>query len=52
MSRSGYDDNYDDEALCNLWRGAVERAIKGKRGQAFLREMRALVSAQIKEAKP
>lgn len=36
MSRSGYTD--DSENL-GLWRGAVERAIRGKRGQAFLREM-------------
>lgn len=36
MSRSGY--SYDGEPNY-LWRGAVERAIQGKRGQAFLREM-------------
>lgn len=36
MSRSGY--SYDCEDL-NLWRGAVNRALGGKRGQAFLREM-------------
>ncbi len=36
MSRSGYTDECENLAL---WRGAVERAIKGKRGQAFLREM-------------
>lgn len=36
MSRSGYSE--DCENLW-LWRGAVERAIHGKRGQAFLREM-------------
>lgn len=45
MSRSGYDDNYDDEDLFNLWRNAVERAIKGKRGQSFLREMRDALDA-------
>jgi len=38
MSRSGYSDDVDGAEL-NLWRGAVERAIKGKRGQAFLREL-------------
>lgn len=36
MSRSGYS---DDCANINLWRGAVERAIQGKRGQFFLQEL-------------
>jgi len=36
MSRSGYTD--DDEGL-GLWRGQVASAIRGKRGQAFLREL-------------
>ena len=40
MSRSGYSESWD----CNSWelirwRGAVNSAIKGKRGQAFLREL-------------
>ncbi len=39
MSRSGYDDGDDGEYSVWLWRQAVSRAIKGKRGQAFLREM-------------
>lgn len=38
MSRSGYSDDYDGWGLIR-WRGAVNSAIKGKRGQAFLREM-------------
>lgn len=38
MSRSGYSDDYDWNLL-NLYRGSVERAIKGKRGQLFLREL-------------
>lgn len=38
MSRSGYDDDYDQWDLIR-WRGAVTSAIRGKRGQAFLREM-------------
>jgi hypothetical protein len=42
MSRSGYSD--DGEGL-NLWRGAVLSAIRGKRGQAFLREMLAALDA-------
>lgn len=37
MSRSGYVD--DDDGALNLWRGAVNRALKGKRGQALLREL-------------
>lgn len=36
MSRSGYSDDCDN---LGLWRGAVERAIKGKRGQTLLRAM-------------
>lgn len=38
MSRSGYSDDCDGAELA-LWRGAVESAIRGRRGQAFLREM-------------
>lgn len=47
MSRSGYSDDDDDDggSRLNLWRGAVERAIKGKRGQAFLRELGAALDA-------
>jgi hypothetical protein len=36
MSRSGYSDDCEHLAL---WRGAVERAIAGRRGQAFLHEL-------------
>lgn len=36
MSRSGYT---DDCEYLGLWRGAVDRAIKGKRGQQFLKEL-------------
>lgn len=36
MSRSGYSDDCDN---VQLWRGAVDKAIWGKRGQAFLCEM-------------
>lgn len=39
MSRSGYTDDYDDEGTGGLWRGAVASAIRGKRGQSFLREL-------------
>lgn len=44
MSRSGYDDGCDYERL-GLYRQAVERAIRGRRGQAFLREMLAALDA-------
>lgn len=36
MSRSGYSDDGD---YLNLYRATVDRAINGKRGQAFLREL-------------
>lgn len=38
MSRSGYVEDLDNQAM-NCWRGAVRSAIRGERGQAFLREM-------------
>ena len=38
MSRSGYVDDISDWSLI-CWRGAVASAIRGKRGQAFLKEM-------------
>ena len=44
MSRSGYSDDCDGWALIR-WRGAVNSAIKGKRGQAFLREALAAMDA-------
>jgi len=37
MSRSNYTDDY---AHLDLYRHAVDRAIQGKRGQSFLRELR------------
>ena len=48
MSRSGYsEDDYDYDSnwphIC--WRGAVKSAIRGKRGQAFLRELLAALDA-------
>jgi hypothetical protein len=36
MSRSGYSDDCEN---VGLWRGAVEKALKGKRGQSFLKEL-------------
>jgi hypothetical protein len=44
MSRSGYSDDLDYSRL-NLWRGAVASALRGKRGQAFLRELIAALDA-------
>jgi hypothetical protein len=38
MSRSGYDDDCGGWQL-NCWRGAVSSAIRGRRGQEFLREL-------------
>ena len=38
MNRSGYSDDGDQWQLIK-WRGAVTSALRGKRGQAFLREM-------------
>lgn len=47
MSRSGYSDEGEN---LGLWRGAVERSIRGKRGQAFLREMASALDAMpVKE---
>jgi hypothetical protein len=48
MSRSGYTDDYDydDGMWASIrWRGAVKSAIRGKRGQAFLKEMLAAMDA-------
>lgn len=40
MSRSGlYEDDGEDHLAHGRWRGAVASAIRGKRGQAFLREL-------------
>lgn len=45
MSRSGYTDDMDDQWALIRYRGAVRSAIRGKRGQAFLREMLAALDA-------
>ncbi len=45
MSRSGYSDDGDDNWSLIRWRGAVNSAINGKRGQAFLRELLAAMEA-------
>lgn len=45
MSRSGYDDCVDDQWQIIRWRGAVASAIRGARGQAFLKEMLSALEA-------
>lgn len=45
MSRSGYSDDCEDQWGLIRWRGAVNSAINGKRGQAFLREALAALDA-------
>lgn len=44
MSRSGYYDDIDHWQLIR-WRGAVKSAVRGKRGQAMLKEMLAALDA-------
>lgn len=44
MSRSGYSDDCENWRLI-CWRGAVTSAMKGKRGQAFLLELRDAMDA-------
>ena len=44
MSRSGYNDDGDQWEFIK-WRGAVTSALRGKRGQAFLREMKEALDA-------
>lgn len=39
MSRSGYSDDCEDNWSLICWRGAVNSALRGKRGQAFLKEL-------------
>lgn len=45
MGRAGYSDEGDQWDMIR-WRGAVESAIRGKRGQAFLKDLRAALDAQ------
>jgi hypothetical protein len=39
MSRSGYNDDCDDYRLINLYTGTLARSIRGRRGQALLRDI-------------
>jgi hypothetical protein len=45
MSRSGYCDDFDDPLILGRWRGQVASAIRGKRGQALLRDLLASLDA-------
>jgi hypothetical protein len=46
MSRSGYiKDDGDDPLALGRWRGRVASALRGKRGQAFLRDLAASLDA-------
>lgn len=45
MSRSGYSDDMDDTLAHGRWRAQVASAIRGKRGQTFLRELLAALDA-------
>lgn len=45
MSRSGYSEDSEDQWALIRWRGAVASSIRGKRGQAFLIEMRDALDA-------
>jgi hypothetical protein len=50
MSRAGYsDDCADDPWSWIMWRGQVASSIRGKRGQAFLRELIAALEAMPKK---
>jgi hypothetical protein len=45
MSRSGYSEECDNNWQFIKWRGVVASTIRGKRGQAFLKEMLAAMDA-------
>jgi len=47
MSRSGYCDDGENNWEMICWRGAVSSALRGKRGQSFLKEL-----AQAMDAMP
>ena len=45
MSRSGYVDDMEDPLQLGRWRGRVASALRGKRGQKFLRDLRDALDA-------
>ena len=50
MSRSGYSEDYDDQWALIRWRGAVASAIRGRHGQAFLKELLSALDALPEKA--
>lgn len=50
MSRHGYVDDGDDDLAMGRWMGAVRSAIRGSRGQAFLRELIEALDAMPEKA--
>jgi hypothetical protein len=49
MSRHGYSDDCYDILAIGRWRGQVANSIRGKRGQAFLRELIAALEAMTEK---
>lgn len=45
MGRHGYTDDHDDILQFGRWRGMVKSALRGKRGQAMLRDLVAALDA-------
>jgi len=45
MTRHGYVDDSEDTLAYGRWRAQVQSAIRGKRGQAFLKELAAAMDA-------
>ena len=47
MSRAGYSEDYgdDDPLVAGRWKGALRRAMRGRPGQAFFRELLAALDA-------
>ena len=45
MSRAGYSDDCDDNWSHIMWRGSVASATRGKRGQAFFKDLLAALDA-------
>lgn len=45
MSRSNYSEDTDDYLAYGRWRGVVKSSIRGKRGQAFLKDLVAALEA-------
>ena len=50
MSRAGYTEDGEDNWGLICWRGQVASAIRGKRGQAFLRDLVAALDAMPEKA--